>query len=424
MKIIDTFLLAWRTVRSNKLRTGLTVAIIAFGIIALVGINTAIEAMKQKFTESFSSMGANGFTIRFSELRFNNGNNEVKKEKKGKKKQKISNIAKPITKVQAETFKKSFEYPATVGLYMFGARDAIASMQSKKTSPNVRIWGIDENYIDLNGYTIAGGRNLNALDVQSGRNVAILGKDVAVKLFGENLDRPVDKIIKINSIPFRVVGTLKPKGSTFGMSLDNSIFTSYNNVRRFFNNNQNASFSIQVKVKDIQELEGAIGQAQGAFRPIRRLTTTEEDNFLIDKSDSIVALLLNNLRYLTGAAVLIGMITLIGAAVGLMNIMLVAVTERTKEIGLIKAVGGKQVNVRRQFLYESMIISLLGASFGIVLGIIVGNSFSLVLSTGFVIPWQWLLWGIVICSVVGLLAGIYPALKAAKLNPIEALRYE
>jgi putative ABC transport system permease protein len=424
MKIIDTFLLAWRTVRSNKLRTGLTVAIIAFGIMALVGINTAIEAMKQKFTESFSSMGANGFTIRFSELRFNNGNNEVKKEKKGKKKQKISNIAKPITKVQAETFKKTFEYPATVGLYMFGARDAIASMQSKKTSPNVRIWGIDENYIDLNGYTISGGRNLNALDVQSGRNVAILGKDVAVKLFGENLDRPVDKIIKINSIPFRVVGTLKPKGSTFGMSLDNSIFTSYNNVRRFFNNNQNASFSIQVKVKDIQELEGAIGQAQGAFRPIRRLTTTEEDNFLIDKSDSIVALLLNNLRYLTGAAVLIGMITLIGAAVGLMNIMLVAVTERTKEIGLIKAVGGKQVNVRRQFLYESMIISLLGASFGIVLGIIVGNSFSLVLSTGFVIPWQWLLWGIVICSVVGLLAGIYPALKAAKLNPIEALRYE
>jgi putative ABC transport system permease protein len=252
----------------------------------------------------------------------------------------------------------------------------------------------------------------------------VLGKDVATKLFGDNLERPVDKIIKINSIPFRVVGTLNPKGSTLGMSWDNAIFTSYNNVRRFFNSNPNASFSIQIKVKDVQELEGAIGQAQGTFRPIRRLATTEEDNFLIDKSDSIVALLLNNLRYLTGAAVLIGMITLIGAAVGLMNIMLVAVTERTKEIGLIKAVGGKQKNVRRQFLYESMLISLLGASFGIILGIIVGNSFSLVLNTGFVIPWQWLFWGIVICSIVGLLAGLYPAFKAAKLNPIEALRYE
>jgi putative ABC transport system permease protein len=426
MRIRDTFSLAWRTVRSNKLRTGLTVAIIAFGIMALVGINTAIEAMKQKFTESFSSMGATGFTIRFREIRvFNSGNSDVKKEKKGKKKEKISNIAKPITKVQAETFKENFDYPSTIGLYMFGAREAIASFQSKKTNPNVRVWGIDENYFDLNGYTIAGGRSLNTLDVQSGRNVAVIGRDVAVKLFGsENLDRPVEKIIKINSIPFRVVGTLNPKGSTFGMSLDNSIFTSYNNVRRFFNNNPNASFSIQVKVQDVQELEGAIGQAQGTFRPIRRLLTTEEDNFMIDKSDSIVALLMNNLRYLTGAAFLIGMITLIGAAVGLMNIMLVAVTERTKEIGLIKAVGGKQHNVRQQFLFESMIISLLGACFGIVLGIIVGNSFSLVLNTGFVVPWQWLFWGIVICSLVGLLAGIYPALKAAKLNPIEALRYE
>jgi putative ABC transport system permease protein len=393
---------------------------------ALVGINTAIEAMKQKFTESFSSMGANGFTIRFKELRIgmNGGNNEVKKEKKGQKKEKISNVAKPITKLQAESFKNSFDYPSTIGLYIFGSNNIVASMQSKKTNPNVRIWGIDENYIDLNGFTIAYGRNLNKLDVQSGRNVCVLGKDVATKLFGDNLERPVDKIIKINSIPFRVVGTLNPKGSTLGMSWDNAIFTSYNNVRRFFNSNPNASFSIQIKVKDVQELEGAIGQAQGTFRPIRRLATTEEDNFLIDKSDSIVALLLNNLRYLTGAAVLIGMITLIGAAVGLMNIMLVAVTERTKEIGLIKAVGGKQKNVRRQFLYESMLISLLGASFGIILGIIVGNSFSLVLNTGFVIPWQWLFWGIVICSIVGLLAGLYPAFKAAKLNPIEALRYE
>lgn len=426
MKIRDTFLLAWRTVRSNKLRTGLTVAIIAFGIMALVGINTAITAMKQKFTESFSSMGANGFTIRFKELRIgmNGGNNEVKKEKKGQKKEKISNVAKPITKMQAESFKNTFDYPSTIALYIFGARDAVATMQSKKTNPNVRIWGVDENYVDLNGFTIAAGRNINKLDVQSGRNVCVLGKDVATKLFGENLERPIDKIIKINSIPFRVVGTLNPKGSTLGMSWDNSILTSYNNVRRFFNSNPNTSFSIQIKVKDVQELEGAIGQAQGTFRPIRRLTTTEDDNFLIDKSDSIVALLLNNLRYLTGAAVLIGMITLVGAAVGLMNIMLVAVTERTKEIGLIKAVGGKQKNVRRQFLYESMLISLLGASFGIILGIIVGNSFSLVLNTGFVIPWIWLIWGIIICSLVGLLAGLYPAFKASKLNPIEALRYE
>ena len=404
----------------------MTVAIIAFGIMALVGINTAIEAMKQKFTESFASMGANGFTIRYKELnvRFGGGNSEVKKEKKGARKEKKSQSGKPITRNQAETFKSSFDYPALIGLNMFGARDVIASVKNKKTNPNVRVWGMDENYLDLNGFTIAAGRNINTLDVESGRNVCILGKDVVTKLFGANLERPIDKMIKINNIPFRVIGTLNPKGSTLGMSMDNTIFTSYNNVRRFFNNNPNASFSIQVKVKDVKELEGAIGQAQGTFRPIRKLTTIEEDNFLIDKSDSIVALLLDNLKYLTGAAALIGLITLIGAAVGLMNIMLVAVTERTKEIGLIKAVGGKQKAVRRQFLYESIIISLLGASFGIVLGIIVGNSFSLVLNTGFVIPWGWIIKGIIICTVVGLLAGLYPAIKASRLNPIEALRYE
>src|SRR6478609_8282580 len=138
MKIRDTFLLAWRTVKANKLRTGLTVSIIAFGIMALVGINTAIEAMKQKFTESFSSMGANGFTIRFKELRIgmNGGNNEVKKEKRGQKKEKVSNVAKPITKVQAETFKSVFDYPSTISLYMFGSNNVTVSMQSKKTNPN------------------------------------------------------------------------------------------------------------------------------------------------------------------------------------------------------------------------------------------------------------------------------------------------
>ena len=425
MRIRDTFSLAWRTVRSNKLRTGLTVAIIAFGIMALVGINTAIEAMKQKFTESFSSMGATGFTIRFKEIRVGfGGNSEVKKEKKGKKKEKISNVAKPITKVQAETFKETFEYPSIVGLYISGGRNMIASVKSKKTNPNVRLWGIDENYLDLNGFTVAAGRNFNTLDVQSGRNVAIIGKDIATKLFGQDLELPVDKMIKINNIPFRVVGTLESKGSTLGMSYDNAIFTSYNNVRRLFNNNPNASFSIQIKVKEVQELEGAIGQAQGTFRPIRKLATTEEDNFLIDKSDSIVEMLMRNLRFITYAAVVIGIITLVGAAVGLMNIMLVAVTERTKEIGLIKAIGGKKNSVRNQFLFEAIDISLLGAAIGIVLGIILGNIVSVLMNTGFLIPWGWVLSGIIICFITGVLAGLYPAFKAARLNPIEALRYE
>ena len=425
MKFLDTLALSFRTVKSNKLRTGITVAIIAFGIMALVGINTAIDAMRQKFTESFSAMGANGFTIHYRAWDMNMGpESRVRESKKGQRKLKQSNAGKPITKAQAEQFRDVFQYPAIMSLNIFGVSDAVVSVGDKKTNPTVRIDGGDENYAELNGYTVAVGRNLNQLDIQSGRNVCILGSEIAERFFGPDPNRALDKIIRVNSLPFRVVGVLDSKGTTFGMSWDNMILSSYNNVRRFFNSNPNASFSIQVKVPDVHSLDGAIDQAEGILRPIRQLEVTEDNNFYIDKSDSAVAMLMRNLQFITGSALLIGLITLIGAAVGLMNIMLVSVTERTKEIGLIKAIGGRQRNVRMQFLYESILISLIGAVFGVVLGVIVGNTFSLILHTGFVLPWLWLFLGILICTVVGLLAGLYPSLKASKLNPIEALRYE
>jgi putative ABC transport system permease protein len=404
------------------LRTGITVAIIAFGIMALVGINTAIEAMKQKFTESFSAMGANGFTIH-NKRWFNFDGGGVKSKRKGlKEKKSNSNI--PISRLQAETFLSRFSFPAAVSLNISGVSDAVVSLGNRKTNPNVRVVGGDPNYVDLNGFNLATGRNLNGLDVQSGRNVVLLGSGIAEKFFGKNPEAPLEKIININNLPFRVVGVLESKGSSFGMSYDNMVITSYNNVRRLFSVSANTSFNIQVKVSDVKQIDGAIDQAEGVFRPVRRLEVTEADNFNIDKSDSFVALLLKNLSFITGAAVVIGLITLLGAAVGLMNIMLVSVTERTKEIGLVKAIGGRQKNVRQQFLIESVLISLIGASFGVVLGVLVGNVFSLVLSTRFVLPWGWMIGGLAVCSLVGLLAGLYPAVKASRLNPIEALRYE
>jgi putative ABC transport system permease protein len=406
------------------LRTGITVAIIALGIASLVGIRTAIEAMTQKFTESFSAMGANGFSLRYRQMFRMQNNQGSQKEKKGQRKEKQSNQNKPITKLEAENFKQAFRFPSQVGLSLSGTNGATVNFENKKTNPTVRISGGDDNFVDLNGYKITSGRNLNDLDVASGRNVCLLGKDVATALFGDNMERPVEKIIKVNNIPFRVIGVLKEKGSTLGFSWDNSVITSYNTVRRFFANSNNPSFSVGIKVKDIQLLDVAMGEAEGTFRAVRKLTTTEGNNFLVDKSDSFVDMLLKNLQWLTVSAIVIGFITLMGAAIGLMNIMLVAVTERTKEVGLIKAIGGKQRNVRNQFLYESIIISLLGAAFGIFIGILLGNSVSMLMNTGFVVPWSWVFLGIVICTIVGLLAGLYPAFKASRLNPIEALRYE
>lgn len=424
MKAKDIFLIAFRSVRSNMLRTVLTVLIIALGITALVVVNTAIKAIDQKFTESFSTMGANGFTIRFRErnIRFGGGDDEIRKEKKGAKKQRTSNLSKRITKDEAEFFVKNYKFPSSKGLSVFVTRNAIASFEEKKTSPNVLVFGGDENYLVLNGFKIRVGRNLNQADVQSGRNVCIIGEDIAKKLFPTNSDRAVNAIIRVQNIPYRVIGVLESRGSSFGMSYDNRIITSYTNVHRQFSSG--ISYVIAVMTTDLKKVNAAMGEAEGVFRSVRKLATTEESNFVLDRNDSIAEKAMNSLSMISLTAVVIGFITLLGAAIGLMNIMLVAVTERTKEVGLIKALGGKKRTVIYQFLLEAIIISVLGALLGIVLGISLGNFFSLVISTGFVVPWNWVILAIVICSITGLLAGLYPALKAGRLNPIEALRYE
>ena len=416
--------LALRTVRGNKLRTGLTVAIIAFGIMALVGIITAIKAMNQKFTESFSTMGANAFTIRFKErnIRIGGGGDDIKVSKKGAKKERASSLDRRITREQAEMFVQRYNFPALVSVSVFGNRNNIASYRSRKTSPNVMIFGGDENYIQMNGFDIEVGRNLGRMEVQSANNFCLLGYDVSKKLFPAGNAAAVNAIIRINNIPYRVVGVLKSRGSSFGFSRDNVIITTYTNASKNFAGNY--SYVIGIMTYDLKNVSEAMGEAEGTFRGIRKLDLREESNFVLDRSDSIAQKAMNSLRFLTVSATVIGFITLIGAAIGLMNIMLVSVSERTREVGLVKAIGGRSSAVRFQFLLESVIISILGAIFGIILGIVVGNMAATLLGTGFVIPWNWVMYAIIICTAVGLLAGLYPALKAARLNPIEALRYE
>jgi len=427
MTTLDSLSLAWRTVRSNKLRTGITVAIIAFGIMALIGIITAIEAMNQSLKESFSSMGANAFSIRFKESRVRFGGNgrnngDFAKTKRGLKEKK-SNLGKPIRKEEAEFFKANYHFPAAmICVYRRGPGNQEVHYEEKKTNPQITVWGGDENYLVVNGYSVQLGRNLNSLDIESGRNVCLMGSNVATKLFGSKPEKCVDKIIKIGSLPYRVIGLLKSKGSSAMMRQDDMLLTSYTNVRHF--ENASPSYLLGVMVSNVKELDVASDEATSVFRAVRKLEPTDDNNFVIERSDKFAELFIGFLSSITGSAGAIGLITLIGAAIGLMNIMLVAVNERTKEVGLIKAIGGKSKNVRQQFLFESMIISLLGALFGIILGVLVGNLFSMILQTGFVVPWAWVIIGIVICSIVGLAAGIYPAMKAAKLNPIVALRYE
>lgn len=423
MQFRDTFSLAFRSVAGNRLRAGLTVAIIGFGIMALVGIFTAIDSMKNSIYSSFANMGANSFNIqsRALKIRIGGGGGATKGDKKSKVKTSNSNI--PITYKEAMDFKEQYTFPAVVSVSTNATGNATVYKDDKKTNPNVRVMGGDENYLRLSNYTLREGRNLNVLDVESGRNVALLGMDVAKKLFGDNLRNVVNSSIRVGNVRYRVVGVLQPKGNSGFMSADNVVITTVNNTRRVFDR-PNMNYNLGVSVKDITKMEAAIGEATGLFRIIRHLTLKEEENFYINKSDSVAEMLFNLLGVVVFAAILIGAITLFGSAIGLTNIMLVSVAERTREIGVIKAMGATRKAIRQQFVYEAIIISLLGGLLGVILGMLVGNIVSLLLKTDFIIPWLWITTGIVICAAVGLISGIYPAIKASRLDPIVALRYE
>ncbi len=425
MTFKDIITLSWRTVRSNKLRTGITVSIIAFGIMALVGIITAIEAMNQSLYENFSILGANSFSIRFKERNIRFGGpprSDLKKEKKGAPKERNSNLGRVISFDEARLFKDRFGFPATVSISKFASGNASLFFESVKTNPNVRVIGGDENYLINSGYVLEQGRDFNKLDIESGRNVTIIGSDLVKKLFKGKSIYALGKIIRIGSNRYRVIGVMKERGASSFLALDNIAIVTYNNVRRVFSSE--GSYNITIKANDFKQMDAAVGEATGVFRPIRKLNIKEADNFYIDRSDSLVETLKNTLRYVRYAAMLIGIITLFGAAIGLTNIMLVAVSERTREIGLSKSLGAKGATIRTQFLWESILISLLGAGIGILLGILVGNIAAMVFKTGFVVPWIWVIIGVLICFLTGLFAGLYPAIKASKLDPIDALRYE
>jgi putative ABC transport system permease protein len=399
------------SIKSNLLKTILTILIIAMGIMALVGILTAIESIKSSLNSQFTDMGANTFSIQNLERRAH----------VGRKRNKLISYS-YITYKESLQFKKDYNFPAVVSLSTFASWNATAKYESQKTNPNIAVLGIDENYFITSGREIKKGRNFNAQEVMYSSNSVIIGSELEKTLF-KNKENSIDKIIKIGNGSYKVIGILKEKGSSFGDNSDRGCFLPLTNVRQYFSH-PNMTFTINIMPYNPRFFELAISESECLFRVIRKLKLNDENNFEIVKSDALVKMLIDNIKYVTIAATIIGIITLFGAAIGLMNIMLVSVTERTREIGTRKAIGATSKIIKQQFLFEAVFIGQLGGIFGIILGIIAGNMISLLTGGVFLIPWIWIFSGIAICFIVGLLSGILPAIKASKLDPIESLRYE
>ena len=293
---------------------------------------------------------------------------------------------------------------------------------SDKTNPNVHVTGVEETYLAATDTKLDAGRNFSVPEIQSGSYSCILGSGVAKKLFKHNPSGAVNNIVSVGDIKYRVIGVMESKGGSMVMDNDNSVIIPLNTSRALYGGDN--SYLITVIVPDVRMKDFAEEEAEGLFRVIRKLPLGAPDNFSITQNNDLVSIVMDSTKYVRWAGVIIGIITLLGSTIGLMNIMLVSVAERTREIGVSKALGARSSTIKRQFLTESILISLMGGLAGIILGMLSGNLIGTFFHTGFVVPWLWIILGVSVCAIVGIISGIYPAIKAAKLDPIVALRYE
>jgi len=401
------------SLRAYRLRSFLTLSSVAIGVLAIIIAGTLSNSLNTSVLQELDRMGANTLILsRFPAIALS-----------GKEWQRYMQRP-PITYEQGKRLKEELA-PVTPYVSVYG--EAIAERVywgGRATDPDVDVQGVDEMYFYVYHMELEQGRPFTEQDIELARPVAILGADVAAELFGNA--SPLGQWVRIRNQSFEVIGVAKPKGSVLGRSQDNFVMVPITVFRRYFFNPREwwGSMLVFVQARSEATLSATVDEAVGMFRRVRGLKPWEPNDFEVETNESIRAQFAGLTQYVGFFGIGAGAIALVAAGVGIMNIMLVAVRERTREIGIRKAVGARRRWILLQFLVEAVTLGLLGGIAGVVLGVLAGWGLGSLVGMKFVIPWQWVLVSLLFCGATGLIWGTYPAWKAASLHPVEALRYE
>ncbi len=407
MLLAEIFRLAFSSLTANKLRSSLTVLGIAVGVFSVIGVMTFINGMRGSIESGLNVLGANSFQIsKFPAISFSDWNRFRNRR--------------DVTYAIANRFKDLMGDAAKVNLQI-GRGGQTVSYRDRRTNPNVRLIGTDENYVTALNFDIVAGRNLGADDVEYGRPVCLLGSDVVLKLFAG--EEAVGQRVRMNGQNYTVVGLLAPKGTAFGGNPDALVITPISRFLAVYGRSMR-SINLNVQAPSQAELSATQDKAVGMMRLVRGLRPEDINDFEIFSNESLIDAFNKIADVVSAGALIISAIALLASGVGVMNIMLVSVTERTKEIGIRKSIGAKKRSILLQFLAEAVALSLIGGIAGVAVGVGGGNAAAYFMNTAINFPWMWAGIGLAVCGGIGVIFGLYPAWKAASLDPIEALRYE